>query len=101
MKDVVTKSIREQFQFINVRINNLDNKKRTFELVNEFSNTTFLKLKISNIQSDLIAYAIIKFELIISICEFDLNDLNENHLIITKFIDFEHFNDKNVNDDSI
>ena len=44
---------------------------------------------------------IIKFELTISICEFDLSDLSENHLIITKFIDFEHFNNKDVNDNSI
>ena len=36
-----------------------------------------------------------------SICEFYLNDLNENHLIITKLIDFEHFNNKDVSDDSI
>ena len=36
-----------------------------------------------------------------SICEFDLNDLSENHLIIIKLIDFEHFNNKNVNDNSI
>ena len=84
-----------------MRINNLDNKKRFFELINEFSNTILLKLKISNVQSNLIAYAIIKFELTISICEFDLNNLNENHLIIIKLIDFEHFNNKDVNDDSI
>ena len=84
-----------------MRVNNLNNKKRTFELVNEFSNTTLLKLKISNIQSNFIAHVIIKFELIISIYKFDLNDLSENHLIIIKFIDFEHFNNKDVNDDSI
>ena len=44
---------------------------------------------------------IIKFKLTISICEFCLNDLNKNHLIIIKFIDFEHFNNKDVNDNSI
>ena len=44
---------------------------------------------------------IIKFKLTILIYEFYLNDLNENHLIIIKLIDFEHFNNKNVNDDSI
>ena len=84
-----------------MRANDLDDKKRTFEFVNEFSNTTLLKSKISNVQSNFIVYAIIKFELTISICEFDLNDLNENHLIITKLIDFKYFNNKNVNDNSI
>ena len=44
---------------------------------------------------------IIKFKLIISIYKFYLNDLNKNHLIIIKFIDFEYFNNKNVNDNSI
>ena len=44
---------------------------------------------------------IIKLELTISIYKFDLNDLSENHLIIIKFIDFKHFNNKDVNDDSI
>ena len=95
------KLIREQFQFINVRINDLDDKKRIFKLINEFSNTTFLKSEILDIQLNFIAHAIIKFELTISICEFNLNSLNENHLIMIKFIDFEHFNNKDVNDDSI
>ena len=61
----------------------------------------FLKLEISSVQLNLIAYVIIKFELIILICEFDLNDSSENHLIIINFIDFEHFNNKNVNNNSI
>ena len=84
-----------------MRANDLDDKKQTFKLINEFSNTILLKLKISNVQSNFIAHAIIKFELIMFICEFDLNDLSENHLIIIKLIDFEHFNNKDVNDDSI
>ena len=76
-------------------------KKRIFELIDEFSNTILLKSEILNVQLNFIIHAIIKFELMISICEFDLNDLSENHLIIIKLIDFEHFNNKNVNDDSI
>ena len=101
MKNVVIKLIKKQFQFIDIRVNDLDDKKRFFEFVNEFSSATLLKSKVSNIQSNLIIHAIIKFELTISIREFDLNDLNENHLIITKLIDFEYFNNENVNDDSI
>ena len=97
----MTKLIKKQFQFIGVRINDFDNKKRIFEFVNEFSNATFLKLKISNVQLDFIAHVIIKFKLIISIYKFDLSDLSENHLIVIKFIDFEHFNNKNVSDNSI
>ena len=84
-----------------MRINNLDDKKRIFKLVNEFSNTPLLKLKVSNIQLNFIAHVIIKLQLTMLICEFDLNDLSENHLIIIKLIDFKHFNNKNVNDDSI
>ena len=84
-----------------MRVDDLDDKKRIFKLINEFSNTIFLKLKISSVQLNFIVHVIIKFELIISICEFDLSDLSENHLIIIKFINFEHFNNKNVNDDSI
>ena len=44
---------------------------------------------------------IIKFRLTISIREFRLNDLSENHLIIIKFINFDLFNNKDVNEDSI
>ena len=33
--------------------------------------------------------------------EFRLNDLNENHLIIIKFINFDYLNNKDVNKDSI
>ena len=84
-----------------MRVNDLDDKKRIFELINKFSNAIFLKSKVLSIQSNFIAHAIIKFELIISICEFDLNDLNENHLIMIKLIDFEYFNNKDVNDNSI
>ena len=36
-----------------------------------------------------------------SICEFRLSDLNENHLIIIKLINFEHFDNKDVSDCSI
>ena len=61
----------------------------------------FLKSKISSVQLNFIVHGIIKFKLTILICEFYLNDLNENHLIIIKFIDFKHFNNKNVNDNSI
>ena len=61
----------------------------------------FLKLKISSVQSDLIAHAIIKFKLMISICEFRLNDLNEDHLIIIKFINFEYFDNKSVSGCSV
>ena len=84
-----------------MRVNDFDDKKRIFELVNESSNTALLKSEISNIQLNLIVHVIIKFELMMSIYEFGLNDLSENHLIIIKFIDFEHFNNKNVNNDSI
>ena len=101
MKDVIIKSIKKQFQFINVRINDLDDKKQIFEFVNEFSNATLLKLEISNIQSNLIVHVIIKFKLTISIREFRLNDLSENHLIIIKLIDFDYFNNEDVNEDSI
>ena len=84
-----------------MRVNNLDDKKRTFKLVNEFSNAIFLKSEISSVQSDFIVHVIIKFKLMMSICEFYLNDLNENHLIMIKLINFEHFNDKDVNNDSV
>ena len=36
-----------------------------------------------------------------SIREFRLSDLNENYLIITKLIDFNHFNNEDINKDSI
>ena len=84
-----------------MRVNDLDDKKRIFEFINEFSNTTFLKSETSNISSNLIVHVIIKFKLTISICEFRLNDLNENHLIIIKFINFDHFNNEDVNENSI
>ena len=84
-----------------MRVDNFDDKKRIFEFVNEFSNAIFLKLKISNIQSNLIVYVIIKFKLIILIREFRLNDLSENHLIIIKFINFDNFNNEDVNKNSI
>ena len=71
-----------------MRANNLDNKKRIFELVNEFSSATFLKLKISNIQLNLIVSVIIKFELTISIYKFDLNDLSEKSFDYNKIYRF-------------
>ena len=37
----------------------------------------------------------------ISIREFRLNDLNKNYLIIAKFIDFDHFNNEDVDKNSI
>ena len=37
----------------------------------------------------------------ISIREFRLSDLNESHLIIIKLIDFDQFNNENVDEDSI
>ena len=84
-----------------MRADNLDDKKRIFEFINEFLNAILLKLKISSVQLNFIVHVIIKFKLMISICEFDLNDLSENYLIIIKLIDFEYFNNKDVNDDSI
>ena len=60
-----------------------------------------LKSKISSIQTNFIVYAIIKFELIMSIREFRLSDLNKSHLIIIKFIDFDHFNNEDVDENSI
>ena len=83
-----------------MRINDFDNKKWTFEFVDEFSNAIFLKSKISNVQSNLIVHVIIKFKLIMSICEFCLNDLSENHLIIIKFVNFDYLNNEDVNRDS-
>ena len=84
-----------------MRANDLDDKKRIFKLVNEFSNAILLKLEVFNVQLNFIVHAIIRFELIMSIYEFDLNDLSENYLIIIKLIDFEHFNNKDVSDNSI
>ena len=36
-----------------------------------------------------------------SIREFRLNDLNENHLIIIKLINFDYLNNEDVNEDLI
>ena len=84
-----------------MRVNDLDDKKQTFKFVIEFSNAILLKSKISNIQLNFIAYLIMKFDLTILIREFRLNDLNENHLIIIKLVNFNHFNNENVNENSI
>ena len=84
-----------------MRADYFNNKKRIFEFINEFPSAIFLKLKISNIQLDFIAYIIIRFKLIISIREFRLSDLSENHLIIIKFINFGHFNNEDVSEGSI
>ena len=84
-----------------MRIDDFDDKKQIFEFVNEFSNMIFLKLKISSIQLNFIVHVIIKFKLTISIREFRLNDLSENHLIIIKLINFDYFNNEGVSGDSI